>query len=166
MHALLVYLIIALGHICLHEVQDRLRLKVTNGRVVDGVVAEPVDFILLINFICEQKWERAIILVSLLINDLDGSDRGLANCQLKTLDYLMMIETEVALVNVLVVLHGDVLGLEGEAWRGSDGQGRLGHLECLHRDGHLALYGVSGALLLASAKAEAQIVLYLVVDSL
>ena len=116
MHALLVYLIIALGHICLHEVQDRLRLKVTNGRVVDGVVAEPVDFILLINFICEQNWERAIILVSLLINDLDGSDRGLANCQLKTLDYLMMIETEVALVNVLMVLHGDVLGLEGEAW--------------------------------------------------
>ena len=51
----------------------------------------------------------------------------------------MMIEAEVVLVNVHVVLHGDVLGLEGEAWRGGDREGRLGHLECLHRDGHLAL---------------------------
>ena len=51
----------------------------------------------------------------------------------------MMIETEVVLVNVLKVLHGDVLGLEGEALWGGDREGRLGHLECLHGDRHLAL---------------------------
>ena len=51
----------------------------------------------------------------------------------------MMIKTEVVLVDVLKVLHGDVLGLEGEALCGGDREGRLGHLECLHRDRHLAL---------------------------
>ena len=73
----------------------------------------------------------------------------------------MMIKTEVVLVDVLKVLHGDVLGLEGEALCGGDREGRLGHLECLHRDSYLALLGVPGALLLARFK-----VFYLVVESL
>ena len=72
-----------------------------------------------------------------------------------------MIKTEVVLVDVLKVLHGNVLGLEGEAWSFGDREGRLGHLECLHRDRHLALKGVPGALLLARVK-----VFYLVVQSL
>ena len=50
-----------------------------------------------------------------------------------------MIETEVVLVNILMVLYSYVLGLEGEAGCGGDGKRRLGHLECLHGDGHLAL---------------------------
>ena len=49
--ALLAYLIVALRDVCLHEVEDRLWLKVTDGRVVDSVIAVPVDFILLIYFI-------------------------------------------------------------------------------------------------------------------
>ena len=51
----------------------------------------------------------------------------------------MMIKTEFVLVDVLKVLHGDVLGLEGEAWSFSDREGRLGHLECLHGDRRFAL---------------------------
>ena len=76
---LLAYLVVVLGDVCLDEVQDGLWLKVTDGRFVDGVITEPVNFVLLIYFICRDKRQRAIILVSLLITHLDGRHGGFAN---------------------------------------------------------------------------------------
>ena len=76
---LLAYLVVVLGDVCLDEVQDGFWLEVTNWRFVDGVITEPVDFVLLIYFICRDKLQRAIILVSLLINNLDGCHGGFAN---------------------------------------------------------------------------------------
>ena len=76
---LLAYLAVVLGGVCLDEAEDGLWLKVTDGRFVDGVITEPVNFILLIYFICRDKMQRAIILVSLLINALDGCYGGFTN---------------------------------------------------------------------------------------
>lgn len=49
--ASLAYIVVTLSVVCLFEVQDGLRLEGTDRRFVDGVIAEPVNFVLLINFI-------------------------------------------------------------------------------------------------------------------
>ena len=45
------YISVALSVVFLYEVQDGLWLEGTDGGFVDGVIAEPVNFVLLINFI-------------------------------------------------------------------------------------------------------------------